>query len=84
MYRQMATMAQASITPDFRQALDIHGHFSPQITFNDIVFIDDLAQARNFRFREITHARVRIHIRRFQDLLAGRGPNSINTEGLRP
>jgi hypothetical protein len=43
MHRKMATVAQTSVTANLRQALNIHGYFATQITFNDIILIDDLA-----------------------------------------
>jgi hypothetical protein len=48
MHRQMAAVPQSTVTADLRKPLDIHRNFTAQITLDDKVAIDNLAQASYF------------------------------------
>ena len=47
-------MTQTTITTEIHQTFDIHCYFTAQITFNFVVALNDLTQARNFRLGQIT------------------------------
>ncbi len=64
-------MPETAITPDIHQALDVHRDFTTQVALDPHLFVDDFANAVDFIVRQIPHARIRIHIRAFQELLAG-------------
>ena len=60
MYRQPEPVANASITPDILESLDIELHFAPQVTLDTIVFANVTIDACTFFFGEIVHACIRI------------------------
>ena len=49
-------MAQAPVTAEIHQALDIHGDVAAKIAFHDIVAIDDLADLDDLRFGQLADA----------------------------
>jgi hypothetical protein len=48
-YRQVATVTQTAIAPDFDQALDVHLNGAAQVTFNNEVLGYVFAQYSSFR-----------------------------------
>jgi hypothetical protein len=54
MDRQIAPVTQTAIAADFHQTLDVHLHFSAEITFNPNISLDYLAQRRDLSFIEIS------------------------------
>src|SRR5262245_34396916 len=58
-HRKPAAMAQAPVTAEIHQALDIHRDVAAKIAFHDIVAIDDLADLDDLRFGQLTDAPIR-------------------------
>lgn len=52
-YRQAFSVTQSLVAAEIHQSLDIHGYFSPEITFNLEVFVNNLPDAGNFRLSQI-------------------------------
>jgi hypothetical protein len=75
---QIATMAQAAITLDLLQPLDIHLNFTPQIAFDLEIPVNHLTQPGHFVLRQISDPRVRAHFRLPEDILAALKANSID------
>src|SRR5690606_26888234 len=71
-YRESAAMANAAIASDFRETLDIQGDFATKIAFYLLRLVDRFANAAEFVFRQIAHARIRINAGRLQQLLGSR------------
>jgi hypothetical protein len=69
-------MPKAAIAPDVHQALDIHGDFTTQISFDPHLLVDNFANAVDLVVRQIPHARIRAHIRALEQLLAGMEPDA--------
>ena len=46
--RQIATVAQAAIHAEIHQTLDVHRHFTTQVTFHNVIAVDGLANHEHF------------------------------------
>ena len=69
--RHASPMPEPAVAPDIHQALDVHRDFPAQIALDPHLLVDDFAKAVDFVVRQVPHARVRIHIRALEELLAG-------------
>jgi hypothetical protein len=78
MHRQITAMADAPVTTNLLQALDVHRNLTPQIAFNPIVSTNDFAQTADFRLRQIFDPRVGVNLRLAQDVPTGRPTNAID------
>ena len=54
-------MAETPIAPDLHQALDVEVDFSPQVSFDNEVPVDVIAQAGNLVLRQLPHSRRRVY-----------------------
>jgi hypothetical protein len=71
-------MADAPVTTDLLQALDVHRDLTPQIALNPIVSTNHFAQTADFRLRQIFDPRVGVNVRLAQDVPTGRPTNAID------
>jgi hypothetical protein len=71
-------MAQALVTADVHQALDIHIYLAPQTALNLVFRLDYVAQLRQLIVRESANAFARIHLGLRQDMPCGRPPNAVD------
>jgi hypothetical protein len=67
---------ESAIAPDIHEALDVHCHFTAQITLDPHLLVDNVANAVDFIVSQIPHTRIRAHIRPVEELLAGVEPDS--------
>src|SRR5215813_6445693 len=54
--RESFTMTQAPVAAEIHQPLDVHRDFAPEIAFDDIVAVDDLANLDDFVFGQVADA----------------------------
>src|SRR5690606_24438963 len=71
--RQAAAMAQAAVTPDLDQALDVHLHFLTQVALDLEIAVDVLPQAIRLILGQIPDPRIGVDADGLQDL-PGPGP----------
>src|SRR5687768_17701749 len=45
--RQTLTVPEAAVCAEIHEALDVHGHFTPQVALHDVVAVDHLAYLKN-------------------------------------
>jgi hypothetical protein len=74
--RHAAPMPQTAIAPNVHQALNVHRDFATQVTLDPHLFVDDFSNPVHFVVREIPDARVRVHVRALEELLAGMKPDA--------
>src|SRR5690606_16861250 len=77
-HRHATAMAQAPVAADVHQALDIHLHFAAQVTFDQMVALDDFAKTRHFGFGEIPNTGGRLDSDLLEHLRALGRTNSID------
>jgi len=63
-------MALTSIRADFRQTLDVHRHFTPKITFNFELSVNELTNADDLALCQVPNPSVGIHTGALQNPLA--------------
>jgi hypothetical protein len=71
-------MAQTAVTADFHQPLDVEVDLTAEISFNDKVTVDVLADSSNFFFREITHPSLRLNTDRLRHLGSTSPANAVD------
>src|SRR5215469_11184725 len=71
-HRQTAAMPQPAIAAQIHQPLDVHGHFTPQVAFHDVVAVDDFAELEHFLVGELRYP-ARVGDRDFLHDLLGLG-----------
>jgi hypothetical protein len=71
-------MANASVTVDIDQPLNVLAYLAPQITLHDIVPVDAVPQATYLVFGEILDPPIRIYSRILQDLVAPGATDAID------
>src|SRR5207249_1987066 len=59
-HRQSLAMPRAAVRPDVHQPLDVHRDLGPKRALDLVVPLDHLAQPRDLRVAQVTHARIRI------------------------
>jgi hypothetical protein len=64
-------MAQAAIAANIHEPLNVHLDFPAKVAFDDVLALNDFAQARHFNFRQIPHSR------------GGIDPNLVENGGAR-
>ena len=70
-------MPQAAITAKIHQALDIHGYFASQITFDFIAFVDYIANPCDFGLGQFLSSGVKIDTGFGQYFLRGRTTDAV-------
>ena len=65
-------MAQAAVRADLDETLDVERDLAPQVAFDLVAAVDQLAQPVDLLLGEVPHPGVRVDVRLGQDLLAGR------------
>jgi hypothetical protein len=73
-------MPKTAIAPDIHQALDVHCHFTTQISLDPHLLVDNLANTVDFVVSQIPHTRIRAYVRAFEKLLTSVKPD---TEDIR-
>src|SRR5919197_2216440 len=76
--REAATMTNAAIAPDLRQALDGLGPLAPQVAFDLEIRVDVVAELRNLLVGQVAHFLVRREPERGADLARGRLTDSVD------
>src|SRR6185437_15305052 len=51
--RQAAAVSQSPVAAQIHQTLDVHGHFAPQVAFDDVVAVDHFTQLKYFLIGEL-------------------------------
>src|SRR3954470_8368233 len=78
-HRQTAQMADAAVTLDALEALQVHTEFAAQIAFDDILaFLDRVHDLRKLVFVEGLGADARVDLRAFEDLLRVDRADAVN------
>ena len=60
------------------QSIDIHRSFTTQVTFNQVITLDDFTKTRNLTFSQLVRSSIRIDVGLAYDLLRQCWPNSKN------
>ena len=76
--RQIAAMTHSSVATDFRQTLDIHLHFTAQITFNLQVSCNVITQLGKICLGQIFDADIRVNPSLRSNFICGRWANAVN------
>ena len=53
-------MTQAAVAPDLHQPLDVLAALAPQVTLDDVVAVDDVAELGDLVVREVADLAVRL------------------------
>jgi hypothetical protein len=77
-HRQTAAMPQAAITTEIHEALDVHRDFTPQIPFDLVFPVDQLANPQNLCVRQIVHATLHGNARLCADFAGRFPPDPVN------
>src|SRR5579859_6663639 len=80
-HRQPAAVTDAAVAIDLHQPLDVQVDLTPQVTFDRVLAVDDLAQARDLVFAQITGAAIGRSIGPRQDLVRRRMPDAEDKIG---
>jgi len=73
--RQAALMADATVTADALQALEIHAEFAAQVALDDILaFLDRVNDLGELRLGQVLRADGRVDVRRSRTSFALTGP----------
>src|SRR5690348_10161670 len=59
-YRQVPAVALAAVAVDLHQPRDVLPHFTPEVTFDDVVLVDVIANLDDVVVRQFAGARVRV------------------------
>jgi DNA polymerase I-like protein with 3'-5' exonuclease and polymerase domains len=73
-----SSVPEAAIASDVHQSLDVHGDFTPQITLNPQLLVDDVTQPLDFIFSEIPNSGIRVNASSLEELLAGVQSNTVD------
>jgi hypothetical protein len=67
--RETSAMPQTLVATDLDLALDVLGDLATKVAFDLVVTLDELADAKHLRIREIADLDVVVDVERIEDLL---------------
>ena len=75
---QATTVSCSSVAADVDEPSDIHVYFTTEITFDSLLAIDDLSDAREIHLSELSHTGVTRHTGLVHNILGLIGPNAVD------
>src|SRR5712692_10232316 len=75
---QALAMADAAVAADVHEALDAHGHFAPQVAFDLVLALDDIAHSRRLLIAPGLDPFAGVDPGVGEDLLGGRNTDPVD------
>ena len=69
-------MPESTVRTDLHQTLDVDRHFLPKVTFDPIVFLDQLSNLRGFFVVQVAYYSTLVDARVLEDLARQRTPDA--------
>ena len=72
-------MSQSAIAAKLHQSVDIHRHFTPEVTLNAVLILDDVTKGSYLSLGELLNAKSFFDVRLRNDFECERRPDSVDT-----